>query len=588
MKKISLLLCLLMVISMFSACKPNDENGSKSGIPSKNQGQSDKEGGDKDGSDSTENVDNGEEMEIIMYNVAANYNGEQPGWFGKVLKDELNITLNILAPQVVGQEIYQTRAADGYLGDIILLDNKDLVECIKNGLVEDITDDVKNSQYLSAYTEQYDMYNSMFDGNDSDTRYYGLPCGVTSNSPKESSEETIGVAPYLPWDYYSELGFPEMENTDDLLDVLEAMYKNHPTTADGLPTFPITMWKDWDGNYAENPKVLSEMYGYEMYKGTYLLGNDNSIVSITDDDNIYRKMIKFFFDANQRGLVDPDSPTQDWDTAQTKMSNKQILFYWYQWQRGFYNTEAKEDQLDAYMPFPLGDSNTLVWSDGRYGNGRAYAVGANLDPAKKERVMKVLDFLASPKGNEYQHIGIPGWSYTDNGDGTYTQTEEGKAQLVENLEVPAEFGGGGFSDGNQKLNDWLIGGTCINPENGLKYYDYFKANKKVTEVWKQWQEKYNAEHGIEYLKNRGDMVIVPSINMIEDVDTTDIALIRGQCGELIKDTSWRMAFAKNEAEFNSLWDDMKEQLNGLGWEQLQAFDKPLAEARIQMREKALK
>ena len=41
-----------------------------------------------------------EELTLEVYDVAANYQGLQTGWFGKILKDEFNLVLNIIAPQV--------------------------------------------------------------------------------------------------------------------------------------------------------------------------------------------------------------------------------------------------------------------------------------------------------------------------------------------------------------------------------------------------------------------------------------------------------------------------------------------------------
>ena len=53
------------------------------------------------------------ELTIEIYDKAANYQGIQAGWFGKVLKDKFNIQLNIIAPQVSGDanSLYQTRSA---------------------------------------------------------------------------------------------------------------------------------------------------------------------------------------------------------------------------------------------------------------------------------------------------------------------------------------------------------------------------------------------------------------------------------------------------------------------------------------------
>ena len=68
------------------------------------------------------------------------------------------------------------------------------------------------------------------------------------------------------------------------------------------------------------------------------------------------------------------------------------------------------------------------------------------------------------------------------------------------------------------------------------------------------------------------MEIVPNVNVILESDTTDIALIRSQCGQEITDASWKMVFAQDEAEFDRLWEEMKGKLEGLGWDTLVEFD----------------
>lgn len=65
-------------------------------------------------------------MTIEIFDVAANYQGVQTGWFAKVVKDRFNIELNIIAPQVAGDAIYQTRSSSGNLGDILILESGQL------------------------------------------------------------------------------------------------------------------------------------------------------------------------------------------------------------------------------------------------------------------------------------------------------------------------------------------------------------------------------------------------------------------------------------------------------------------------------
>ena len=540
-------------------------------------------------------IDHTKTLTLEVYDVAANYQGMQSGWFAKVIKDKFNLELNIIAPQASGngEALYQTRTAAGKLGDIILLDNSPLQDCIKAGLIADISSDVQNSTNLSQYYDQYKTYNAGLEGN-SEGKIYGMPCQITNTSPTTYSDTEVYISPMLPWDYYTEIGSPEMKNLEDLLDVLQKIQTAHPANDAGDPNYAFSLWPDWDKGGTqitmETATQLTKMYGYEV-NGSIMLGNNGDIKEVTDDEGAYYKMLKFFFDANQRGLVDPDSGTQNWDTACTKMKNKQVLLFWYSWQRGFWNTPDRANERNAYIYTPVEDMNFYQPSDSYYGDGRAFALGAHMEGNDRARAIEFLDWLISPEGLQFIHDGIPDWSYTKGEDGKYTLTEDGLYGLMENRTVPDEWGGGGFDDGNSKINQWPLHSVSINPNtkepyNSNYWSSYLEANK--TTMTKEWSEKYGAANQVALLESTGQLKPVPNVNIILPSDTTDVALIRSQCASLICDTSWRMVFAGSEDEFQSMWTEMKTMLEGLDWKQLVEFDKAKFQKVIEARQAAVK
>ena len=74
------------------------------------------------------------------------------------------------------------------------------------------------------------------------------------------------------------------------------------------------------------------------------------------------------------------------------------------------------------------------------------------------------------------------------------------------------------------------------------------------------------------MKANNKLVISPNVSVSLPTDTNDIAVIRNQCNETVCDYSWRMIYAKDDAEFDSMWDEMTTQLNGFGFEDLTKFD----------------
>ncbi|MFQ7512443.1 MAG: sugar ABC transporter substrate-binding protein, partial [Lachnospiraceae bacterium] len=64
-------------------------------------------------------------------------------------------------------------------------------------------------------------------------------------------------------------------------------------------------------------------------------------------------------------------------------------------------------------------------------------------------------------------------------------------------------------------------------------------------------------------------------------------LIRSQCGDQVKATSWQAIFASDDAEFDQMWDEMCVTLEGLGWDQLVEFDTDKYQAVVDAREAAV-
>ncbi len=532
-------------------------------------------------------VNHDETLTIEVYDVAANYQGMQTGWYAKEIKDRFNIELNIVAPQVSGDaaSLYQTRCASGDLGDIIILDNADMQDCVDVGLIADISEELPNYENIMKYEEQINLFNDAMNEAIGKEGIYAIPAEMNSNGPTEYKEDTVYTMPRMEWDHYVEVGAPEMKNLDDLLDTLKKIQDAYPTNEAGDKTYALSLWPDWDGTSIENVNQITKWYGQEV-NGSVLIGNDNSITPLTDKDGAYYKMLKFLYQANQMGLVDPDSATQDWNAACDKMRQGRVHLFWYNWQRGFWNSPEKGEARQNYCAIPVGDMNVFQASDTYYGDGRVWAIGSGVSDEDRARILEFMDWLCSPEGLTMQHIGQDGFIYTVNDDGTYTLTDVGLTRFSADPEVPEELGGGSWNDGNNQVNQWMVAGVEMNPVTGETFSSdywasYIKQNDTATT--KEWAEKFGA---VEYLKENGMLEPVPSVNLALAIDTTDIALIRSQCGDQVKTTSWRAIFAADDAEFDQLWDDMCTTLEGLGWDQLVEFDTEKYQPVIAAREAA--
>lgn len=87
--------CMLLGMTALSGCGGNSGNpGAANATDSGNTANQSADPGN--------GTDHSKPLTITVFNNAANYQGEQTGWYGKLIKDKFNITLNILSPRLPG------------------------------------------------------------------------------------------------------------------------------------------------------------------------------------------------------------------------------------------------------------------------------------------------------------------------------------------------------------------------------------------------------------------------------------------------------------------------------------------------------
>jgi len=565
MKKrvVALVLSMALVVASLAGCGNNTTSTSNAGTTATNNG----------GSTTTSTASSDDTIVIDVYDEAANYQGTQIGWFAQVIKERFNIELNIIAPQVAGDAVYQTRTATGNLGDIVVLDPTHFSDCVEAGLIKDISAELKNSPNLMDYERQITTYNAgIADGG----KMYGIPCEMTNTSPTSFSDDVVYSSPLLRWDLYSGIGAPDIEDLDGLIAALKAMMEANPTNEAGDKCYGLSLWPDWDNNDGmigiANVVQLTTWYG-EKIKGSAILTADDQFVPLTDKNATYYKMLKFLYQANQAGIVDPDSGTQDWNAACAKMSAGQVYMFWYSWQVGFWNTTDRLAEGKGMIFTPVKDQYYYTTSDTYYGSGRIFGVGSGVEGEKYDRIMKFLDWYASPEGLTFQHAGIEGFNYTLDASGKFTLINDNA--LMDNLPVPEEYGGAGYSDGNNAINQWIVAAISTNPNSGEGYSNTHWSSYKAATATKtklEWADRFGASEPVEWMKQNNALLVRPSVSVSLPSDTADIEVIRNQVGQEVKDASWRMIFASSDADFDAQWDTMVTNLNSLGFEELYKFD----------------
>ena len=576
-KVISILLCAAMLSSLaLSGCGGDDA---------------------KEKTESSKNSDGtySEFITVDVFVALANYQGIQSGWFAKVVKDKFNMELNIIAPNVAGggDTLFQTRSAAGNLGDLVISGtaNGRFADMVKAGLLMDMTDLLKDKDVMKNYGDAIDKANEMIE----EEGVWGLPSEISNQSPEVSSDglEPL-VAPYVRWDAYKKAGYPEIKTLSDLIPVMKEMQENTPESDSGKQTYAISLFKDWDGNMMVGAKNYASLYGYQELGFVMASADGSDIQDITDDDSYYVQSLKFLFEANQEGLVDPESTTQNYDMLSNKYRDGQILTSLWSYQGpSLYNTTEHKEEGKGYMPVLIDDMKP--YSNGSFSEGNAgtiIAIGSQAqDP---ERMADFIDWLYSPEGIQVseQANGAAGpegltWEMKD---GKAVLTDFGAEALPSNdVQVPEEWGGGSWKDGVSALNFKAVSVTDTDPNTNEPYMVTMwssELEKNNTELDIDWQEKAGgAKSTMEYLENTGALAVAPGTSYTQPAESSDITTLRNQCKAEIVDSSWQMVFAKDEAEFNAILKDMQDTVKGLGYEQVLELDmqnaKDQAAARVE-------
>lgn len=521
--------------------------------------------------------------EIQIYSELANYAGLQTGWFAKLLKDKFNVGVNVISASEGGSDRWATQMISRDLGDLVMLGDSNgqqhLSEAVEAGLLLDISGMME--QYAPNILKNYPLLLEKAKiqfGNGTAVYALGSEAVPTTTDLQIEGGTDSWWGPYGRWDLYAKLGYPEIKTIEDLVPVLKAMHDLEPVNADGEPTYAMSLFKDWDGGTMMAATQFYAIFGYgDQWSYVFPHATEDSYITLLDEDGIYFRTLKFYFDLNQLGLLDPDSITQTYGEVTTKEQTGRVLFNWFNPIKSNFNTAERLADGKAVTLLPMSTQCNYGYTGKPYGYGRTVSIGANCE--QPERLLKIIDWIFSDEGLMEVNNGPKGvtWDYDENG--VPTLTELGWACYNDQMtEIPAEFGGGTFYEGMNK-------GFYVYPSLNNNLANGYPANRdlwpcvlsrEMPEVLKDWSEHHGgALTSIQALINKGN--IVKTIN--QAVFSTEPALQMNailqqkssQVGSILTEYNWKMVLAADEAEFNALKTEMVEKAKGLGYDEIVAF-----------------
>lgn len=518
-----------------------------------------------------------ETVTLDVFDQLANYSGEQIGWFGQIMLEKFNVKLNII-PDPDG--VYETRMESGNLGDIVIWgnDSDEYLQAVEKGMLFDWNEDDILSDYGSYIKENMPYALEKNTNLSGGTTYgYGFDVAVDANARQD-----IMYTWDLRWDLYKELGYPEIKNLDDLVEVLAQMKELCPTDDNGKTTYGVSLFNDWDGDMVMFVKALvSAYYGYDEFGFGFYDSVEQKYYPCLEENSPYIESLKFYNNLYQKGLLDPDSETQKYDGMVEDYQNGTAFLNIFNFLgSALYNSEAHAADGKAMYPCPPAEAQPIAYGQNVYGGNRIWSIGAKTE--YPELCMAILNWLSTPEGRMTAEYGPKDvcWYYDENGKTCFTELGR-TAKLDKKTEMTDGYSGT-FEDGEFKMNNQTWALDAENSDSNGDTYNYKKWESYNSEAGSEIEADWREVTGCNIPDERMGQTkfrLAPGTTYSAGVKSDELMVLWNQVASCIKENSWRAIYAKTDAEFDQIVSDMMAQADQYGYDECVAFQENEAKLR---------
>lgn len=528
---------------------------------------------------------------LTVFSELANYSGEQTGWIAQILKEKFNVVLNIV-PSTDG--VYETRMESGNLGDIVVFggDGENYTRAIEAGMLYDWNEDNLLQEYgpyiyenMQAALEKNMKLTESVTG---ESTLYGFGADVAGSSEDHAS---FFYTWDIRWDLYKELGYPEINDMDDLLQLFIDMKEICPTDENGNETYAVSMWPDWDGDMVMYVKSFAtSYYGLDENSGLGLYDPDTGILHDTLEENgPYLTALKFFNQMYQNGLVDPNSMTQTYDNMDEKLKASGVFFsvFNYSGSLGYNSDEhiAEGKMMCSLVPT---EASPLVYGLSTYGNSRIWTIGASTE--YPEKCMEIINWLCTPEGVMTYFYGPEElcWYYDDDGNTCWTEFGQTAYFNKRNTQMIGDYEGtGDFNSGSLQINNTTWSLDAFNPDsNGERFnYKYWRSYlaSSAGDIEDDWREHVGYTTIEDYMKST-NYKIAPATTFSLAAREGEFKTTWSAVTDVIVTYSWRAIYAKTDAEYEQIVSEMIAQAKAYGYDECVTWSQEQAAIRHTLEE----
>jgi putative aldouronate transport system substrate-binding protein len=226
-----------------------------------------------------------------------------------------------------------------------------------------------------------------------------------------------------------EFGYPKIQTVDEYFDLIEKYYQKYPTI-DGKATIPFSIiTADWEAFNLWNPPQFLGGYPNEGNGHVDQVGKNFVYTDNFSDENA-RKWFKLANGYFQRGLIDPESFSDNRDQYYAKIKQGRVLGMFIQgweflgdselvlWQAG------KDERTYAPLPLTFDKSIKPRYRDQALPNlQRGFGISTKCPEDKAIKIIKFMDTMLKEENQRVLYWGFEGKDYFIDKKGTITGTK---------------------------------------------------------------------------------------------------------------------------------------------------------------------
>ena len=406
-------------------------------------------------------------------------------------------------------------------------------------------------------------YLTQADGHVYDMEIYGtFQNDVTEVAPP--FECALGF--YIQKAVLEEAGYPEVKTVDDYFKIIEDYMANHPEI-DGVKTTGFEILADGWRNWALlNP--VQNLLGAGN-DGAVFVNQDTletSFFQISDDAHaFYQKLNEEY----QKGVIEAETFTQNYDQYISKITTGAVLgFYDQNW-----NFQSAQDLLKAdgkfertYVAVPI--TNPGV-KDGYLDKSNGIPSGTNgvgitVNCENPDRLLRFFDWLCQREVQDYLQWGEEGTDWVYSADGGKELTPERRAIVRDTARKRDETGLTlwNYCPKWQGIytSDGMPCGTSESPDEYLaSQSDYDKS----------FLEGYGIKYPAEMFSDPIVRAAYYPVWALTLEDGSPAAVANTKITDVTMKFYPRLILAKDEAEYESIWNDFLKEFNTIDLESYQ-------------------